>query len=220
MADGTEPRVVRRRRSPKGEQRRDDIIAAAAELFAEGGLDSVGLTDIAARAGLTRAGLLHHFPSKNDLLLAVLERRDGGGSAELPASGVDALLGYLEVLRGNEADPSEMQFFAMMSTQSIATSHPAHEHFRERQAQMTAIMSTMLADVFDEARLQGDTELTDIARWLIALAEGLRDQWLRSPDSLDRMESIYRFLESMAPTMHDEARERVEAYLRAQRAQR
>lgn len=54
----------------------DRILDAAKKVFAARGFRGGSLNDVAVLAGYTRAGLLHHFPSKESLLLALLERRD------------------------------------------------------------------------------------------------------------------------------------------------
>ncbi len=53
---------------------RDRILNAAEALFAERGLAGTAVRDIAAEAGLTAASLYNHFPSKDALYEAVLER--------------------------------------------------------------------------------------------------------------------------------------------------
>lgn len=45
-------------------------------VFGTSGFDHATLTDIAVACGVSRQGLLHHFASKEDLLTAVLARRD------------------------------------------------------------------------------------------------------------------------------------------------
>src|SRR3954451_2631165 len=60
----------------QGERTRARLLAAATQQFAEHGLHETSLDDVAAAAGVTRQGLLHYFPSKTDLLLAVLKHRD------------------------------------------------------------------------------------------------------------------------------------------------
>src|ERR687893_3925 len=60
----------------KGRIRRADIIAAARVVYAEAGYHGSSLREIAKRAGITHAGLLYYFPTKEALLAAVLERRD------------------------------------------------------------------------------------------------------------------------------------------------
>lgn len=50
------------------------ILAAAEEAFAEQGLDC-GVAEIARRAGVGAGTLFRHFPTKDDLVMAILERR-------------------------------------------------------------------------------------------------------------------------------------------------
>ena len=59
------PRQVRTR------QRRDDIVANAANIFAREGYSNVGMRDIADAVGIKGASLYHHFPSKEDILFAI-----------------------------------------------------------------------------------------------------------------------------------------------------
>ena len=65
---------VRRTRGEyaKTAQRRLEIIAAAAATFSDFGFRDGSLRDVAQRAGITHAGIRHHFPTKVDLLMAVL----------------------------------------------------------------------------------------------------------------------------------------------------
>jgi AcrR family transcriptional regulator len=62
-----------RRRFPR-ERRRELIEAAAAQLFAERGFAGARSEDIAARAGISKQLLYRHFPDKEALYLALLER--------------------------------------------------------------------------------------------------------------------------------------------------
>lgn len=49
------------------------ILAAAEALFSEQGFDAVSMNSIAARAGVSKANIFHHFSSKNALYLAVVK---------------------------------------------------------------------------------------------------------------------------------------------------
>lgn len=51
--------------------RRQVILNVAAELFSEQGYDRSSIRDIASRAGLLAGSVYHHFPSKDELYLAV-----------------------------------------------------------------------------------------------------------------------------------------------------
>jgi AcrR family transcriptional regulator len=54
---------------------RDRILDAAYELFSRYGIHAVGIDRIIAEAGVAKATLYHHFPSKADLVVAFLDVR-------------------------------------------------------------------------------------------------------------------------------------------------
>src|SRR5690606_41594853 len=76
--------------TPKGERRRAALVAAAAELLAEGGFDAVRHRAVAERAGLPLASTTYYFDSLDELLCAAMEHR---GRVELAAgrAGLDEL---------------------------------------------------------------------------------------------------------------------------------
>ncbi len=55
---------------------RERILTAAYELFSQRGIRAVGTDEVIERAGVARATLYRHFATKNDLVLAVLQRRE------------------------------------------------------------------------------------------------------------------------------------------------
>jgi TetR/AcrR family transcriptional regulator, transcriptional repressor for nem operon len=57
-----------------GRDTRDRLIDAARELFLEQGYTATGIAQILKRAGARSGSLYHFFPTKEDLLFAVLER--------------------------------------------------------------------------------------------------------------------------------------------------
>lgn len=64
-------KVVSRRQ--QAEARYNELLGVALDLFAEQGFDTTSVKDIAKRAGVAPGLLYHYFPSKEDLLNAVLE---------------------------------------------------------------------------------------------------------------------------------------------------
>jgi AcrR family transcriptional regulator len=55
---------------------RERIVSTAYELFTRRGIRAVGMDEVIARAAVAKATLYRHFPTKNDLILAVLQRRE------------------------------------------------------------------------------------------------------------------------------------------------
>ena len=66
------PEVPRSERG--GKSFRDAILDAAEDLIVERGAAGASLDKVAARAGVSKGGLLHHFPSKNALAQALIQR--------------------------------------------------------------------------------------------------------------------------------------------------
>jgi AcrR family transcriptional regulator len=54
---------------------RERLLDTAYELFSRRGIRGVGIEEVIERAGVAKATLYRHFPSKDDLVLAFLERR-------------------------------------------------------------------------------------------------------------------------------------------------
>jgi AcrR family transcriptional regulator len=61
---------------PAAPSARERIMTAAYELFSRRGIRAVGTDEVIERAAVARATLYRHFATKNDLVLAVLERRE------------------------------------------------------------------------------------------------------------------------------------------------
>jgi AcrR family transcriptional regulator len=57
-------------------QPRERILATAYELFSRRGVRDVGVDEVISRSGVAKATLYRHFPSKTNLVLAFLERRE------------------------------------------------------------------------------------------------------------------------------------------------
>ena len=78
----TSPQAAPARRRGPGrpragsEDKRARILNEAVVLFGEHGYAGTSLADIANAADISKAGLLHHFSSKDELFCKVLERRD------------------------------------------------------------------------------------------------------------------------------------------------
>lgn len=73
--------------------RREQILRAAAQLFAERGSRSVGVDDVGAAVGVTGPAIYRHFASKDamlaEMLVLISERLQAGGAAVVAAAGDD-----------------------------------------------------------------------------------------------------------------------------------
>jgi AcrR family transcriptional regulator len=171
----------------KGRAKRREILDQAMALFGEVGYRGASLREIAARCGLSHPGLLHHFPAKQSLLLAVLEHRDEVDSAQLLSgrTGLATLLGLVDLTALNATRPGIVELFTVLSAEATAAGHPAHAYFVQRY--QTTVRTVELA--YQQARadgvLQPGIEPAAAARQLVALMDGLQIQWLLSHRRLD-----------------------------------
>ncbi|MDZ7914993.1 MAG: TetR family transcriptional regulator [Rhodococcus sp. (in: high G+C Gram-positive bacteria)] len=156
-----------RRRSPKGAARRSAILEAALNAYATSDRLGPRLRDIAEAAGVTEAGVLHHFGSKDELFVAILRRRDENATSLYDfstAAGQDAFL--VETT----TTPGLTKLFVDMSAAAADPGHPAHAFMAEHRA----VVASMIAQLAPGA----DPEAIDA---VVALAEGLQLQWLSDP---------------------------------------
>ena len=67
------------------EERKNEILDVAEQLFAEKGFDNASTNDIINKIGIARGTLYHHFSSKEEILDAIVERmtREGISKASL-----------------------------------------------------------------------------------------------------------------------------------------
>jgi len=56
------------------EERKNEILDAADELFAKNGFDGTSTNDILGKVGIARGTLYHHFKSKEEIMDALIER--------------------------------------------------------------------------------------------------------------------------------------------------
>ncbi|NND44018.1 MAG: TetR/AcrR family transcriptional regulator, partial [Xanthomonadales bacterium] len=70
---------------PQVQPSRERILASARRLFHERGYTAVGVADICAKAGVVKGSFYHFFPSKEDLLDAVLRKNWSGLAQALAA---------------------------------------------------------------------------------------------------------------------------------------
>jgi AcrR family transcriptional regulator len=79
-----DPLASGKARRPRDPQRAERLLDSARRLFCERGFHGVSVNEIAEAAGTTGAAVYRHFPSKEDLLLTLLDDVQDRYLAELP----------------------------------------------------------------------------------------------------------------------------------------
>jgi AcrR family transcriptional regulator len=169
---------------PTEAQRR--ILEAAMEVFGTKGYGNGSLLEVGQKVGLTRQGILHHYPSKEKLLLAMLEYRDDADVAGLEGQHVPSGEAFFDHLvnttRINTTRPGVLQAYIVLSADSVTEGHPAQQFFRDRYTGLRAMIVDALHEVAPAA---GPDQLRNTASALIGTMDGLQIQWLLDPDVVD-----------------------------------
>ncbi|MFI9388071.1 TetR/AcrR family transcriptional regulator [Kutzneria sp. NPDC052558] len=182
------PRTRTRRRTGSyqaADGKRAAIVEAATTLFAQDGFHETSIARVAAEAGTSQTGLLHHFNGKDALLLAVLHHKDIDWRSRFSDAklGVRVLLGHvLDVLADEMKQPGITRLFMTTAAAAATPNHPAAEYFRQRYQRMAENNAAAVRASIAAGDLRPDVDADDLGRTLVAATDGLKVQWLLSPD--------------------------------------
>jgi AcrR family transcriptional regulator len=186
--------------------RRQEILDAALAAYAEAGSRGVSVRDIAQRVGMTDAGVLHHFGSREALLAAVIEARDTAAAEEYSP---ESVLWRTELLAENAATPGLVKLFLDIAAASADPDHPGHAFFTERyrrlREQIAALLLVGPPPVLRSAEPVSDPDADWAARVLLAATDGLQLQWLLEP-SIDMAGDIGRLRDVLLEVLEREGR--------------
>lgn len=177
-----------RRGYAKGRAKRVEILDQAMAMFGEVGYRGASLRVIATRCGISHPGLLHHFPTKGSLLLAVLEHRDevdGEWFSVGEPKGVDCLRRLVDLAVLNAERRGIVELFSVLAAEATSAEHPAHAYFVERYRNLVLNTAVSYGEARDAGVLREGIDPGEAAQQLIALMDGLQTQWLLSGCATD-----------------------------------
>ncbi|MGW4650237.1 TetR/AcrR family transcriptional regulator [Kitasatospora sp. NPDC004289] len=194
------------RRGPRGsyavgDERRTRILDTAVEHFAQWGFHATSLTRIAKEVGITQGGLLHHFRTKEALLVSVLEASDENDAVrfftEECASVAEWFHRLLDLTAHNAQRPGRTRMFNALVGESGDPDHPAHAFFARRYRTLVEEAGGSLRRGVESGELRGDTDCTAEARQLLAVMDGLQLQWVLAPASVDMVEQLHHYVDRL-----------------------
>ena len=184
----------------KTAERRQQIVSAAVEVFSAAGDRKGSIRDVAEKVGLSQAGLLHHYPSKEHLLEAVLTWRDEVSRqliGEPLPEGLDLLRGLVKATEYNETTPELVELHVIVSAEGTSADHPLRSYFVNRYADLFERVRQAFERAADEGQLRPGVDCASAARTLIALMDGLQLQWLLDRDRVDMAGDLRHYLQPL-----------------------
>jgi AcrR family transcriptional regulator len=195
------PSTPRPRRVPRAE-RREEILAAATRVFGSKGYHAGSLADVAEQVGITHAGVLHHFGSKDKLLWEVLEYRDRVDVEHLEGQhipgGIELFRHLVRTARMNADRRGIVQAYSVLTGESVTDGHPAADRVRERfEVLRGEISRALLVVAADRGVTLAEAEAQQAASAVIGVMDGLQTQWLLDPEAVSLPESTTFAIEAI-----------------------
>lgn len=181
---------------------RRSIVDACLAAFGESGFHGASMAEISRRAGISHTGLLHHFPRKENLLTAVLDRQDQHSAEFLrvhdvldeEADPLEVLYGLTTTLIARDQQIGLVELGAVLTGEATAPGHPAHGYFRRRYRNVRSFMTRLFLRLERDGRVRSPLPADALASLLIAVMDGLHTQWLFDRDAVDVDRAVSEFL--------------------------
>ncbi|MEU7035071.1 TetR/AcrR family transcriptional regulator [Streptomyces sp. NPDC046237] len=182
-----------------GDERRRKILDTAVEHFGQWGFHASSLARIANDCGITQGGLLHHFRSKEDLLLSVLAQSEQHDVERLFADEPESYAAYLKTVVGlvedNTRRPGIVRMFNVLAGESGNVGHPAHLYFKERYARVLRHTVDLMEAAVRRGELREGIDCRAVGQEQLAVMDGLQIQWALDPGSMDMPGRVRAFLD-------------------------
>ncbi|MGN7800421.1 TetR/AcrR family transcriptional regulator [Leifsonia sp. 22587] len=159
------------------EARRREIVETVQALIVRRGYRDLSLREVARECGMSAPGLIHHFPTMEDLLEAVLEHRDETDMAAIGVSdaggrSVEELVDAAVAYYAQRSD--DQQMFDALEVEALDPRHPAHDWYVRRNDRVLEALRPAIEREF------ADPDLA--MRLLRYLIDGMRLSISRSSD--------------------------------------
>ena len=152
----------------------------ALPILARNGARATALSAIAGAAGVSTAGLLHHFASKEQMVHAVLGARESSDDAHADYGGdVSAQLGI--IARRFARTPGLVGMFTVLLAENLDPGAPLHERFLRRYRDTCAIIGSGIRRGQRAGRYRADVDPRVKAREIVAFLVRDRDVLAAGP---------------------------------------
>jgi AcrR family transcriptional regulator len=165
----------------KGEDRRQRILSVAERLLARNGWRATSLAQIAKEAGVTPAGLLHHFETKEHLLHAVLDARDEDDAVHADYQSGDLINEIGRVPQRFERAPELVGTFTVLLVENIAPDAPLHDRLHKRYRAAIDIITGTIETGQRLGKYRSDVDAASKAVEILAFINGMETLWLLDP---------------------------------------
>jgi AcrR family transcriptional regulator len=168
------------RKSPKGERRREDIVRSATRLFSRYGYERVRIADIAKEVGISDAGVLYHFPTKEALFTAIVDLRERDYRLDMAdADSVREMLDRsIESVQQAATHPDLLRLRVTLTGIDVAEDTPVRGRLARNFALMLPPAEKTIRKGIAAGEIRANVDPQHAALTMYAINEGVRSQWV------------------------------------------
>jgi AcrR family transcriptional regulator len=176
--------------SAKGLETRERIVDVAVRFIARNGARGTSLADIAAEAGVSQAGLLYHFGTKEALLNAVMDRHLAFTEEWLWGHGPDPGVEIVDIIARHMASwPSQhddkvyslLGMNTVVLGENVSADTDLHPRLVEGYGTTIERVTATLRSAQERGEMRDDIDARLKAMEIIAYCYGLEAAWLVDP---------------------------------------
>ncbi|HVX19251.1 MAG TPA: TetR/AcrR family transcriptional regulator [Acidimicrobiales bacterium] len=187
--------------------RREQIVDAAIDLFGQRGFRGTSVAAVAQHVGVTDAGVLYHFRTKDDLLVAVVERLSHAHwdamQAGLSAGGLGSIRALGAWGAWMEANREYQALMVVLSAEHLNDDSVVNRYFTKRYGALLSGITEAFRRAVADGDLRAGTDPQLEASQFVALLDGIRLQWFLLGEAVSMAEAVERYIDATITRLTD-----------------
>lgn len=172
---------------PRGVETRQAILDAAIKLFGRGGSNGTSVAEVAAEAGVSPANVLHHFGSKQKLLLDAIVERGRRDSDEFVGGiigdgGIAMLRNLVTISERNVRQRRFVAAFIVLQAENAHRGAAGNRWYVTRNRRVRTLYADGLRRGQARGEIRADLDCDAKAAEILAFFDGVNLNWLVDPD--------------------------------------
>lgn len=180
--------VQRKRVNRRGSATREALIAAAMELWSEAGWRVSGIAAVAERVGVTDAGLIHHFGTKENFVREVLAELDRANLEYWEAqdlTSLDLIRALPEMARRSSENPGLWELQLSFQAENLDPVDPAYDYYVRRHEVIVGIYADAIRTGQTRGEIRADADPEMVAGQILAFLMGSGFHRQHGPKGID-----------------------------------
>lgn len=184
----------------KSERFRLEVLDVALRIVSEAGFDATTLQRVAEGVGRTKASIVHHFGSMDNLMLEIVKHRDEANRRAFVAKDGSEFDTLLELVAHNATVPGLIGLFSVVS--ALASTDVDESRRRVYFAELYTRNRQVWAQRIERGQATGsfraDLDPHTVAVLVLATLDGLQTQWLLD-NSIDMITPLRTLIQLLSP---------------------